>query len=478
MSISQAESLFNDKIAVRYQLYNSLFTTLPYGALSEIGGLMQLFSTDARAQLSSGVSPSEVVDQFLSKWEPERRKEILFRILQIIEREVVLFDAVEDAAFKTFHTPSDSGTVNALINRVSDEGVYEKLTDHLESYRVRIVLTAHPTQFYPDPVLGVMRELSDAIARDDLEEIRLLLLQLGRTRFRNREKPTPLIEANSVLWYLENNFYTVLPEIREKLINESGYCSTDNDLRNMLEIGFWPGGDRDGNPFVTAEITRKVAAELKESIIRKYRADLHELMKRLSFDGILEQLQEITDRIENTLAYCRNTQIQGDYYSSPDQLESDIKLILRDLHEDHQGLFAEKAEQLLGRVQLFGFHFAILDVRQDSSVHKIVCSELVHALATQGFLAQEIADQWDEAESRVPLIKQILEIEFPEDLDSVLLAVSEISQETFNSYRAVRDIRKENGPRAVHRSIISNTQGEENLFEVLFLNHISVRCYL
>jgi phosphoenolpyruvate carboxylase len=473
MSISQESSLFNEKIAVRYQLYNSLFTTLSYGDLEEIGGVLPLFTADARAQLTAGASPSEVVEEFLQKWSPEKRRDVLFRILQIIEREVVLFDAVEDASFGWFHPPGDYGTVKALLSRVHEESAKKSLISHLKNYRVRIVLTAHPTQFYPDPVLGIMRELSRAIGRDDLEEIRMLLQQLSRTRFRNREKPTPLMEANSVLWYLENNFYTVLPRIRKELIEQIGSLD-DSDLRTMLEIGFWPGGDRDGNPFVTAETTQSVAATLKDAILRKYRSDLHGLQKRLTFDGVLDALQDITDRVENTLAESRGTQCTGDYYTGPRELEQDLEWILELLHTQHQGLFAEQAEELLGRVQLFGFHFAVLDIRQDSSVHRSVCAELVHALADTAVISREISRSWEMVDSRVPLIKQILSNPVTVDLTEVLSRVSDIARETVLSYQAVKNIRRANGERAVHRSIISNTQSEENIFEVLLLNHIAV----
>ena len=474
MSLAQAESKFNKKVAVRYQLYNSLFSTLPYTDLSKVEGLIHLFSSDAKDKLSNGLSPTEVIHQFLDAIEPENRTEILFKILQVIEREVVLFDAVEDAAFSSLHKTSDLGTLESLINRVDEEGVYDKLTKHLESYRVRIVLTAHPTQFYPDPVLGIMRELSDAIARDDLEEIRTLFLQLGMTRFKNREKPTPIVEARSILWYLENNFYNVIPKIREKLIKESGYISSNNDLSNMLEIGFWPGGDRDGNPFVTAETTRSVATELKDAVLRKYRADLFVLMRRLTFDGVLQKLQVITDKIENTLAECRGLDLNGEFYKNATDFEADLIDIIEDINNNHKGLFVEKAEELLGKVKLFGFHFAIIDIRQDSSVHFEVCADAVKALANKGLIPQDIADNWESAESRIPLIKRILEIDIADKVETIFDEVSDITKETINTYIAVKDIRKQNGSRAIHRSIISNTQTEENLFEVMLLNHISV----
>ena len=84
---------------------------------------------------------------------------------------------------------------------------------------MRIVLTAHPTQFYPDSILGIITDLSEAMAADNLPVIHELLLQMGKTRFQNRQKPTPLEEARSLIWYLEHIFYSTLPAIQDRLVS-------------------------------------------------------------------------------------------------------------------------------------------------------------------------------------------------------------------------------------------------------------------
>jgi phosphoenolpyruvate carboxylase len=78
----------------------------------------------------------------------------------------------------------------------------------LEDFSVRIVLTAHPTQFYSGKVLGIINDLEDAIKANDFTEVNQLLLQLGKTAFINHEKPTPFDEAVSLCWFLENVFMT------------------------------------------------------------------------------------------------------------------------------------------------------------------------------------------------------------------------------------------------------------------------------
>jgi len=84
----------------------------------------------------------------------------------------------------------------------------KELRTFLENFKVRTVLTAHPTQFYPGAVLGIITDLTEALRVNDLIQIKQLLAQLGKTPFIKKEKPTPYDEAISLIWYLENVFYT------------------------------------------------------------------------------------------------------------------------------------------------------------------------------------------------------------------------------------------------------------------------------
>ncbi len=131
----------------------------------------------------------------------------------------------------------------------------EQFVKKLEDFGVRLVLTAHPTQFYPGAVLGIINDLVEAIAVNDVSSINTLLQQLGRTAFLKKQKPTPFDEAVSLIWYLENIFY----HARETSFRSSKrtFRRKDIDLSELINMGFWSGGDRDGNPFVTVETTRK-----------------------------------------------------------------------------------------------------------------------------------------------------------------------------------------------------------------------------
>ena len=83
----------------------------------------------------------------------------------------------------------------------------EELTKKLKDYSVRMVLTAHPTQFYPGSVLGIINDLSKAVIENNASQINMYMQQLGKTPFFKKQKPTPYDEAISLIWYLENVFY-------------------------------------------------------------------------------------------------------------------------------------------------------------------------------------------------------------------------------------------------------------------------------
>src|SRR5690606_21660382 len=103
-------------------------------------------------------------------------------------------------------------------------------------FSVRLVLTAHPTQFYPGSVLSIINDLISAIKENDIHNIHLLLQQLGKTPFINNNKPTPVDEAISLAWFLENVFYKVASEIQTYIDDELGIET--EEVRQLIELGF------------------------------------------------------------------------------------------------------------------------------------------------------------------------------------------------------------------------------------------------
>ncbi len=296
---------FNQTVLSKYQIYNSIFMTLPFDTLSKTVVLLPLFYDTCKIGFENKDNPTTIVDTFFKKYQarrsPKSQINLLFRFIQYIERQVVLFDAVEDAAFSIVNNMEGIGTLRSLKENAFADNKKQELQDYLEAFKVRIVLTAHPTQFYPGTVLGIITDLAEAIKADNLTEINSLLGQLGKTPFFKDKKPSPYDEAVNLIWYLKNVFYhsfgNIYDYVQQNIFDE-------REIENsIINVGFWPGGDRDGNPFVTPEITLNVARKLKESVIKNYIKDVKYLRRRLTFKGIRERVIELNHRLHNTLLY-------------------------------------------------------------------------------------------------------------------------------------------------------------------------------
>jgi phosphoenolpyruvate carboxylase len=274
---------FDDNVLSRYQVYNSIFLTLPYEGIANTGVMLPLFEKICIEGYEKNNNPSEIVENFFEFYlKDSGQKEkitLLFRFIQYIERQVVLFDAVEDASFDQINNLDGIGTLRSLKEEVESKNKKPELKKYLSNFKVRPVLTAHPTQFYPGSVLGIITDLTKAVKKNDLSQIKTLLSQLGKTPFFKNKKPTPFDEAVSLTWYLENVFYNSISNIY-KYIKSNIFNGEDFD-NDIINLGFWPGGDRDGNPFVTTEITLKTANKLRSDIIKNYYRDIRKLRRML-----------------------------------------------------------------------------------------------------------------------------------------------------------------------------------------------------
>ncbi|MFO0415156.1 MAG: phosphoenolpyruvate carboxylase, partial [Bacteroidota bacterium] len=338
MSISQATGLhqFKTQVGIKFQLYNSLFTSLPFHRIEKTGILLSLLLNNCEEGFKKKQSPTDIIDDFFSKHtgfvSEQEKTDLLFRFVQYAERQIVLFDALEDAAFREVNDMQGPGTLKQLLNEVQHAGKEDSLRYKLNDYEIRLVLTAHPTQFYPGPVLGIIHDLAKALEDNNTVQINTLLQQLGKTPFLKRQKPTPFDEAVSLIWYLENVFYTATGKINTYLKNrlELGVEFS----KPLVKMGFWPGGDRDGNPFVTAETTLKVAASLRGAVIKCYYMDVRKLKRRLTFKGVDTLLAQLETKLYD------NIFIPG--YSTRLTKEEilDVLMNIREiLIHEHNGLF-------------------------------------------------------------------------------------------------------------------------------------------
>ena len=156
-TISGQLEKFQNSVGVKFQLYNSLFLALPFYGIDKTGILLSLFSSNCEEGFADGKSPAEIIDNFFSDRSATEKLDLLFRFVQYAERQVVLFDALEDAAFTELNDLQGSGTLTQLEHAVQESGRHAELKKKLHNFSVRLVLTAHPTQFYPGSVLGIIK---------------------------------------------------------------------------------------------------------------------------------------------------------------------------------------------------------------------------------------------------------------------------------------------------------------------------------
>lgn len=448
---------FRNEVGIKFQLYNSLFTSLPFHRIEKTGILLSLLSNNCEEGYKKKLSPAEIIKDFFSRHTAytgeHEQNDLLFRFVQYVERQVVLFDALEDASFRNVHDFNGVGTLKQLESEVIQNNKEEELAEKLKDFAVRLVLTAHPTQFYPGAVLGIINDLSRALVDNNAGLINTYLQQLGKTPFFKKKKPTPYDEAVSLIWYLENVFYPAAGRIVSTL--KSQFPQAVSTSHPCVQMGFWPGGDRDGNPFVTAEITLQVANALRGAIIKCYYLDVRKLRRRLTFEGVDVLLVDLEAKLYNNLFIpgMRTSLTSNEILGTLEQVKEII------IHQ-HNGLFLHLVNNLINKIEIFGLHFASLDVRQESTVHE----KLYDALATVG-IALPVEYKSADAAQKMDWLASISTTITPETL------TDPVQQDTIRSIAAIRDIQEYNGVQGCNRYIISQCRSAVNAMEVygLFL---------
>ena len=448
---------FKESVLSKFQIYNSIFLTLPFDRINKTGVLLPLFHETCLKGFKNGNDPSKIVEDFFIKYQARRSKKsqinLLFRFIQYIERQVVLFDAIEDAAFPIVNNMDGVGTIRNLKESAITDNKIQELKKYIEDFNVKIVLTAHPTQFYPDNVLAIITDLTDAIKNNKLIDIRNYLTQLAKTSFFKSQKPTPYNEAVSLIWYLENVFYhsfgNTYNYIQENIFNNKDFNN------NLMSIGFWPGGDRDGNPFVTPEITLQVAQRLKQTIVKNYYKDIRELKRRLTFKGLEEKLTLIQENLHKDIFINSD-----DNNFSSEKLIEDLTEIKDLIIKEHQSLYLNLVVSLINKVKLFGSYFASMDIRQDSRVHNNVFNKLVKSsIENKLGLFPDNYFNFTEREQ----IKVLSNINGKINLSYFS---DELVLNTLNTIKVIKEIQINNGEKAANRYIISNNKTALNVMQL------------
>ena len=453
---------FRKNVSDKYIIYNSLFAALPYSGVANVGALLPILLQTCEEGFSKDKSPIEIVDYFFKQHtyvESEQEKlDHLFKYVQYMERQVVLFDAIEDAAFTSVNEVDGIGSLKALIRDAEFLDNTNALKKKLEKFKVRLVLTAHPTQFYPANVLGIIHDMGEAIGKNDFNIINQYIQQLGLTPFFNKKQPTPTDEALTLMWYLENIFYHSIGNIYSTLVRDVFDNQYDGE-NPFIELGFWPGGDRDGNPFVNGETTLNVAKALRSSIIVCYYRDVRKLKRKLTFSGVDILVNELEASLyENVFRPDEAKPI------TTNEIIDCLTKIKNIIIEGNYSLYLSRLESLMHKVKLFGTHFASLDIRQDSRIHHAVLMDVHQTLLQQNGIGI-LPNNYNELSSddQIVVLAKIEGQLNPADFKETM------TKDTLESIYAITTVQKINGIAGCHRYIISNCQSAMNVMELYAL---------
>ncbi|MCX2862842.1 phosphoenolpyruvate carboxylase [Paucibacter sp. PLA-PC-4] len=395
------------------------------------------------------------------------------------------------------------GSLAFALERLHQAGVRpSEIAKTLQHGFISPVLTAHPTEVQRKSILDAERAVAELVgARDGLHTerekrdnevlIRARVTQLWQTRMLRYSKLTVADEIENALSYYHSTFLRQIP----KLYAELEEALPGHQFNSFLRMGHWIGGDRDGNPNVTATTLRHALKRQSEVALRHYLTEIHELGAELSISALLAtispQMQALADRSPDrnehrldepyrralTGMYARTAatlqELTGtealrhavapqDPYHSPDELLADLRVIEHSLRSHHaEALIAPRLQPLIRAVQVFGFHLATLDLRQSSDQHEAVIAEL---LSTARIASDYSA--LDEAQRRT-LLLQLLADARP--LRVIGAAYSDKTVGELSIFEAAREALQRYGRESLRHYIISHTESVSDLLEVLLL---------
>ncbi len=413
-------------------------------------------------------------------------------------------------------TDASDSWIPATVAQIAEQAGTEQLQATLDSLDTRLVFTAHPTEASRRAVLTKLRRISDLLEEDTKEGTRERARQdrrlaetielLWQTDELRGIQPTPLDEARNALYYLRQIYEHTMPSFLEDLRDEVRRHGADLDPRQVpLRFGSWIGGDRDGNPFVTAEVTREVLqlqadaaidiakmfierlfsdasvsstltgddAELRASIARDIGAattldvDQVKLFEReparLKLLMMLHKLEATRRRITEGEAHVPHRD-----YLTGDELQDDFDL-LREALRRHRGDLAADGEIAIAQSVLagIGLNLAILDVREHAEKHHDLLADLFDR---QGELERPYAEL--SAEERGELLSRELGARRPlvgaldTTEDSML---RDGNANTFNVFREIRAAHRTFGTGAIQTYIVSMTRGADDILAVALL---------
>ncbi|MDP3539528.1 MAG: phosphoenolpyruvate carboxylase [Azonexus sp.] len=407
-------------------------------------------------------------------------------------------------------SPPREGSLVFALDTLSTAAVTpETVADFFAHALVAPVLTAHPTEVQRQSLIRNHRDLAHLL--DQRERLQMTpeeeaendlglanaILTLWQSRMLRPVRLKVLDEVKNGITYFKETFFTELPRLYIQVAQQlqKRYPQTIWTLPPFFRVGSWIGGDRDGNPFVTAEILREAMRLQSAAALNHYLEEVHELGGELPLSDLLVKVtpelqalaQNSTDHSPQRADEPYRRALSGIYarlaataraldhfepvrheignavpYDSPDALRVDLKTLANSLKlNGSANLAGGRLRRLLRAIQIFGFHLAPIDLRQNSEVHARSVAEL---LAGAGRCPDYEA--LPEAE-RIKLL--ISEIATPRPLYSPYLSYSEETQGELAIFFAARELRQRYGAAALPNCIISKTDGVSDLLELALL---------
>lgn len=457
MKKSLKEIEFDKSVKNKFNIYNSLFLNLPFQKITHIGILIPLLNRLCRNGLDSGKEPVEILDSFFNmhtSMASEKEKiDFMFRVIQYIERQVVLYDSIEDAAFGQLLDLGRHLSLQDCIHIADSKNQLSDLLNKLSDFSVRIVFTAHPTQFYPRSALDIIKNLRSLISENNFNEIDRSLQQLGLTSLLNAKKPTPLDEAKNIIYFLRSVYYDAVGDFFsyiKKNLPDNGF-----DNPEIIQLGFWPGGDRDGNPFVTSEITGQVADELRMTLMKCYYNEIKRLEQKLTFKGVADIVSDLRSKLYSSM--FDPLKIISLY-----EILNPLKQVRISLVENFNGLFIDELDEFIYKIEIFKTHFATIDIRQNHMEHQ----KTIESILKNENRINNTLDELSKDQLISILRHENFHVHEGQFEDGIV-------KDTIQSISRIKDIQDKNGEQGCNRYIISNS---EDIFSVLFVHALLRWC--
>jgi phosphoenolpyruvate carboxylase len=442
-------------------------------------------------EATSNLSPESALEMI-------RAFTLYFQLVNLCEQCTSAF-AVREERRTASETPFDT-----VFQKWKGEGITpSEALDILNRTEVVPVLTAHPTEAKRQTVLHILEHIGThlkdsafgAVTRFETEqEIFAALVTLWQTNDVRQLRLEVIDEVRNGLFFLEQRILPSLLQVYKSLSESfSKTFGSRTLLPPVITLGSWIGGDRDGNPHVTAELTEQTVTLHREAILRFYEASVRSLLRLLPLSynvsaigeplemALTQDLEQYSVHAQEALQrypqepYRRRLYVmlyrirssqspmpRGDAYATPETLINDLRIIYQSLcFTQNLRLAEEWIAPLLWVVRCCGFHLATLDVREHSLKH----SEAIHELFTVTDVTNRYLSHSLE-ERKTLLLKELLN---PRPLLSHTEKYSEASQRIFSLFAQIRGIQSQRGEAALLRYVISMSEGAAHLLEVLLL---------